>query len=191
MIFNDPFSCNCRSYTLRPRLGLKCCAVGVETNWLNWFGCYISEFLVSLKKICGHFSKFVKSERACVWWWQVTGDVFRVRPISENSRVVVPSKNELTGRTHIVWTHPRYPRHFRSTEKKKNCRVVASTLSPKRILTSAVLFSLFLSTTAFAIRDSETFIEAPYSRHGVPFFHFLHLLDFLRKHSGFNETLFT
>lgn len=78
-------------------------------------------------------------------------------------------KNELTGRTHIVRTHPRYPRHFRSTEKKKkNYRVVASTLSPKRILTSAVSFSLFPSATTFAIRDSETFIEALYFRHDIP-----------------------
>lgn len=76
----------------------------------------------------------------------------RVRPISENSRVVVPPKNEFPGKTYIVRTHPRYPRHFRPTEKKKDCRVVASTLSLKRILTSAVSFSLFLSTIAFAIR---------------------------------------
>lgn len=61
MIF---LSFNYRSCTLRFDLDwrLKHSAVK-QTDW-NQRGRYICEFLVSLKKICGHFSEFVKSERA-------------------------------------------------------------------------------------------------------------------------------
>lgn len=85
---------------------------------------------------------------------------------------------------HTPQAHPRYPRHFRSTKKKKKplCSC-ASTLPTKRILTSAVSFSLSL----FLCRSSlhplvdtrfwkrSFYRRAAYFRHML--FHFLRLRD--------------
>lgn len=82
------------------------------------------------------------------------------------------------GRTHILRTHPRYPRHFQSTEKKKNRHVVASTFS---ILTSAVSFSLFLSVYRRLCDPGNVHCETSYFRHDISFFHFFRFYDLLKN----------